>query len=122
MKLVLGTVQFGLTYGINNQSGIAKDDELASIFSFANKCGIDLLDTAQGYGNSEERIGNLSNDEFNIISKFKQLDSPFPFHKELDQSLKKLKKKSLYGYMAHDGDLLIENPSWWEGLKIAKER
>lgn len=122
MKLVLGTVQFGLTYGINNQSGIAKDDELASIFSFANKCGIDLLDTAQGYGNSEERIGNLSNDEFNIISKFKHLDSPFPFHKELDQSLKKLKKKSLYGYMAHDGDLLIENPSWWEGLKIAKER
>lgn len=122
MKLVLGTVQFGLTYGINNQSGIAKDDELASIFSFANKCGIDLLDTAQGYGNSEERIGNLSNDEFNVISKFKQLDSPFPFHKELEESLKKLKKKSLYGYMAHDGDLLIENPSWWEGLKIAKER
>ena len=122
MKLVLGTVQFGLTYGINNQSGIAKDDELASIFSFANKCGIDLLDTAQGYGNSEERIGNLSNDEFNVISKFKQLDSPFPFHKELEESLKKLKKKSLYGYMAHDAGLLIENPYWWEGLKIAKER
>ncbi len=122
MKLALGTVQFGLVYGINNQSGIAKDDELASIFSFANKCGIDLLDTAQGYGNSEERIGNLSNDEFNVISKFKQLDSPFPFHKELEESLKKLKKQSLYGYMAHDGDLLIENPTWWEGLKIAKER
>jgi aryl-alcohol dehydrogenase-like predicted oxidoreductase len=122
LKLVLGTVQFGLTYGINNQSGIAKDDELASIFSFANKCGIDLLDTAQGYGNSEERIGNLSNDEFNVISKFKQLDSPFPFHKELEESLKKLKKKSLYGYMAHDAGLLIENPYWWEGLKIAKER
>jgi aryl-alcohol dehydrogenase-like predicted oxidoreductase len=122
LKLALGTVQFGLVYGINNQSGIAKDDELASIFSFANKCGIDLLDTAQGYGNSEERIGNLSNDEFNVISKFKQLDSPFPFHKELEESLKKLKKQSLYGYMAHDGDLLIENPTWWEGLKIAKER
>jgi aryl-alcohol dehydrogenase-like predicted oxidoreductase len=122
LKLVLGTVQFGLAYGINNQSGIAKDDELASIFSFANKCGIDLLDTAQGYGNSEERIGNLSNDEFNVISKFKQLDSPFPFHKELEESLKKLKKKSLYGYMAHDAGLLIENPYWWEGLKIAKER
>lgn len=122
MKLVLGTVQFGLSYGINNKSGIAKDDELASIFSFANKSGIDLLDTAQAYGNSEERIGNLSNDEFNVISKFKQLDPPFPFHKELEESLKKLKKNSLYGYMAHDGDLLIENPSWWEGLKLAKER
>lgn len=122
LKLALGTVQFGLTYGINNQSGIPKDDELSSIFSFANQSGINVLDTAQGYGNSEERIANLSNDEFSIISKFKQLAAPFPFHKELEESLKKLKKSSLYGYMAHDGDLLIENPTWWEGLQLAKQQ
>ena len=122
MKLALGTVQFGLTYGINNQSGIPKDDELASIFSFANKSGIDMLDTAQGYGNSEERIGNFSNDKFSVISKFKQLTAPFPFHTELQKSLNYLKKQSLYGYMAHDGDLLIENPFWWEGLQLAKEQ
>jgi aryl-alcohol dehydrogenase-like predicted oxidoreductase len=122
LKLVLGTVQFGVPYGINNQSGIPKDDELASIFSFANQSGINILDTAQGYGNSEERIANLSNDEFSVISKFKQLDAPFPFHKELEESLNKLKKNSLYGYMAHDGDLLIENPTWWEGLQLAKEQ
>ena len=122
LKLVLGTVQFGLPYGINNQSGIPKDDELASIFSFAKQSGINVLDTAQGYGNSEERIANLSNDEFSVISKFKQLAAPFPFHKELNESLKKLKMSSLYGYMAHDGDLLIENPFWWEGLQLAKEQ
>ena len=122
LKLVLGTVQFGVPYGINNQSGIPKDDELASIFSFANQSGINILDTAQGYGNSEERIANLSNDQFSVISKFKQLAAPFPFHKKLEESLKKLKKSSLYGYMAHDGDLLIENPTWWEGLQLAKEQ
>ena len=122
MKLALGTVQFGLTYGINNQSGIPNDDELASIFSFANKSGIDMLDTAQGYGNSEERIGSLAKDEFSVTSKFKQLTAPFPFHTELQKSLNNLKKQSLYGYMAHDGDLLIENPYWWEGLQLAKEQ
>jgi aryl-alcohol dehydrogenase-like predicted oxidoreductase len=121
LKLALGTVQFGLTYGINNQSGIPNDEELASIFSFAKKSGINFLDTAQGYGNSEERIANLSNDEFSIISKFKQLVAPFSLHNELKESLKKLKKSSLYGYMAHDGDLLIKNPNWWEGLQLAKD-
>jgi aryl-alcohol dehydrogenase-like predicted oxidoreductase len=122
IKLALGTVQFGLAYGINNQDGVPNDDELSAIFSFAKQSGIDVLDTAQGYGNSEERIGNLSNNVFNIISKFKNLESPFPFHKELQESLNKLKINSIYSYMAHDADLLIENPLWWEGLQIAKHQ
>ena len=52
-KLVLGTVQFGLKYGINNQSGIPGDFELKEIFLKANQCGIDILDTAQGYGDAD---------------------------------------------------------------------
>ena len=122
LKLALGTVQFGIAYGINNQSGVPKDAELKSIFSIAKQSGIDVLDTAQAYGNSEIRIGDFSNDEFKVISKFKNLSAPFPFHTELRESLKRLKTDSLYGYMAHDVDLLLENPSWWEGLKLAKEQ
>ena len=122
LKLALGTVQFGLAYGINNQSGVPKDAELKSIFCLAKQSRIDVLDTAQAYGNSEERIGDLTNDEFKVISKFKKLSAPFPFHTELRESLNKLRTDSLYGYMAHDVDLLLENPSWWEGLKLAKEQ
>jgi aryl-alcohol dehydrogenase-like predicted oxidoreductase len=121
LKLALGTVQFGLAYGINNQSGVPKDAELKSIFCLAKQSGIDVLDTAQAYGNSEERIGDLTNDEFKVISKFKKISPPFPFDTELRESLKKLRTDSLYGYMAHDVDLLLENPSWWEGLKLTKE-
>jgi aryl-alcohol dehydrogenase-like predicted oxidoreductase len=121
-KFVLGTVQFGLKYGINNQSEIPDDDELSLIFSIAKEGGIDVLDTAQGYGDSEERIGSLSKNEFNIVSKFKNLTGPYPYHFELKDSLKKLRTSSLFGYMAHDGDLLIKNPAWWEGLKLAKEQ
>jgi aryl-alcohol dehydrogenase-like predicted oxidoreductase len=122
LKLALGTVQFGLPYGINNKSGVPTDDELDEILSTAKEAGIEILDSAQGYGNAEERLGKLSKNEFQIITKFKNLKSPYPFHTELAESLLKLKSDSLYAYMAHDGNLLIENPSWWEGLQIAKER
>ncbi len=122
LKLALGTVQFGLLYGINNQYGVPRDVELSEIFSLANESGIKVLDSAQGYGNAEERIGKFSNNEFQIITKFKKLQSPFPFLSELRDSLNKLKSDSVYGYLAHDGDLLIKNPFWWEGLLEAKER
>ena len=122
LKLALGTVQFGLPYGINNKSGVPIDFELIEMFSAAKEAGIEILDSAQGYGNAEERLGKLSKNEFQIITKFKNLKSPYPFHTELTESLLKLKSDSVYAYMAHDGNLLIENPSWWEGLQIAKER
>ncbi|MDF5690823.1 aldo/keto reductase [Aquirufa aurantiipilula] len=121
IKLALGTVQFGLPYGINNQFGVPEDGELSNIFSLAKEAGIDVLDSAQGYGNAEERIGKLSKNEFHVITKFKKLESPLPFHLELKESLRKLKSDSVYGYMAHDGDLLIGNPAWWDSLKKAKE-
>lgn len=120
LKLALGTVQFGLQYGINNQSGVPRDVELGEIFSLAKESGIKVLDTAQSYGNAEERIGKLTNNEFQIITKFKKLESPFPFLSELRDSLSKLKSGSVYAYLAHDSDLLINNPLWWEGLLEAK--
>lgn len=120
-KIALGTVQFGITYGINNKSGVPDDKELSSIFKLANNVGIKILDTAQSYGNAEERIGELAEDNFKVITKFKNLESSFPFYDDLNMSLKKLNVNSLYGYMAHDADGLIENPTWWKGMKILKD-
>lgn len=121
IKLALGTVQFGLPYGINNQTGVPDDRELGAIFSLAKQAGIDVLDSAQGYGNAEDRIGELTKNEFQIITKFKKLEAPYTFLSELSDSLFRLKTDSVYGYLAHDGDLLMENPSWWNGLQKAKE-
>jgi len=86
----------------------------------AKQFGISVLDSAQAYGNAEERIGELSNNRFQIITKFRNLESPFSLHKELKESLTKLRSASVYGYMAHDSNLLIDNPTWWEVLKEAK--
>lgn len=120
LKLALGTVQFGLKYGINNISGVPTDVELESILKLAKKSGIEFLDSAHGYGDAEERLGKFSDYDFQVITKFKKLESGYPFHEELRESLNRLNTESVYGYMAHDGDLLIENPKWWQGLQEAK--
>ena len=37
MKLALGTVRFGLRYGVNNQSGIPNNNEISSILEHAKE-------------------------------------------------------------------------------------
>lgn len=58
-RIVLGTVQFGMPYGIANRTGCPSDEELRSILRTAWEGGIRHLDTARGYGKSEERLGSL---------------------------------------------------------------
>jgi len=71
-KLALGTAQFGLNYGINNKSGVIDEDSLSKLLNYAFDKGIDTLDTAYNYGNSEERIGkylSVNNNNFKVITK-----------------------------------------------------
>ena len=56
-RLGLGTVQFGLDYGITNTAGQCPRDEVAGILALAADRGIRLLDTAATYGTSEEVLG-----------------------------------------------------------------
>ena len=72
-KLILGTVQFGLDYGINNKQGQVSERSIKEILDLAFENGINILDTAEGYGDSQERIGNYhknSSNIFNIVTKF----------------------------------------------------
>jgi aryl-alcohol dehydrogenase-like predicted oxidoreductase len=68
-KLILGTVQMGLQYGINNSIGKITLDESKKILSSAFLSGIDTLDTASGYGNAHNVIGKFHKDNFDC--KFK---------------------------------------------------
>ena len=58
-KIILGTAQFGLDYGINNQSGKVTDKDINQILNYAFENGIKELDTASAYGNSEVLIGSF---------------------------------------------------------------
>ena len=63
-RLVLGTVQFGLLYGIANQVGKVSRDEVAEILGHARAAGVDTLDTAIGYGDSEVILGEVGVDQW----------------------------------------------------------
>lgn len=60
-KLGLGTVKFGRNTGVKypNHFQIPEDNDLIKLLDLAKSCNINLLDTAPAYGNSEERLGKL---------------------------------------------------------------
>lgn len=102
-KLILGTVQFGLNYGINNSSGKPSKKEVFAILDAAWKQKIESLDTAEAYGNSIELIGQYHeqrNHRFNILSKFKNVSKGQIFE-QVKNSLNKLQIPCFQVYSYH---------------------
>jgi len=61
-ELGLGTVAFGVDYGITNTHGAPSEDVVRGILDTAHRAGITLFDTAADYGTAQERLGNLTRD------------------------------------------------------------
>jgi len=103
-KLVLGTVQLGLPYGINNTKGKPDQDEAFRILDQALDQGIRLLDTADAYGDATSVLGTylhhnpLSN--FDIVNKFIHNDEQ-TLDVKLKTALTLLHQRRLYAYMFH---------------------
>ena len=113
-KLALGTVQFGMRYGIN-KNNIFKQSEISEILKIAQLNKINTLDTAIAYGNSQLRLGREDIKNFNVISKIPKIliekDIDKWVEKSIDESLKKLNKNQLYGILIHDIEDLNKNYS-----------
>lgn len=120
MKLGLGTVQFGLSYGITNTDGQVSQTDALNILSCARKSGIDLLDTAAAYGSSEERLGCCLNEadelgsSFKLITKTVSLNMPEigisdikKVEQGFDSSLKNLGQPGVEGLLVHHVDDLL---------------
>lgn len=111
MRVGLGTVQFGLNYGIANAHGKTDRSEATRILEYAGAMGINILDTAALYGESEEVLGLCLKDgkSFSITTKtptFPQSyitgDDVMYLENTFMHSLAKLKVKSVYGLLLHD--------------------
>lgn len=105
-KLVLGTAQFGLDYGLTNKFGRIKEIEVLDILNCARKYGIKNLDTAFLYGKSQSVLGHLGVGDFNIVTKLPPVIIGGGFNKNflvetLMVSLKVLNVKSIYGLLLH---------------------
>ena len=112
---MVGTVQFGMTYGIANQQGRPSRKEVLEIIKFGYEAGICDYDTAAVYGESEEVLGQSFKDlgichKVNVFTKIKALDveakkSEKDSRKEivasLDRSLKRLKMDCVAGVLFH---------------------
>lgn len=109
MKIALGTVQFGIDYGITNKYGRTPENEVNHILTFAKGNEIDLLDTASSYGESESVLGKYHQNNFRIITKTPHFlnevitEKDIQFLKEhFDMSLKRLNVSNVYGLMIHN--------------------
>lgn len=120
-KLVLGTVQFGLDYGINNFSGKPRRQKSLKILEFAYEKGIKIFDTAYAYGDAEEILGEFSksrnvDDIIKIITKLKPnivSESKGAAYDivagNLKDSLKRLKRNYVDGYLLHTPEYVRNN-------------
>ncbi len=104
-KLIIGTAQFGMPYGIANYNGQIGKMEVEKILNFAYKAGINTIDTATGYGNSENIIGHHLKKHVNqrwfIITKVS--GSKDKLYDQLSQSIDKL-GTTPSGVLAHSID------------------
>lgn len=107
MRLALGTAQLGMAYGVSGPGRKVSTAEFSKILDFARVYGIDTLDTAAQYGDSETRLGDLGVTDFDIVTKLPSLPERtldlFAWTREcLETSLTRLKCNSVRGVLIHN--------------------
>ncbi len=133
MKLCLGTVQFGMDYGIKGQRKPALNDCI-SMLDYATQNGIDAIDTANAYGEAEDVLGTffskktISRDKLFLTAKVKPniLDEvrPDKYYKKIKEnfelSCKRMGVDYIDGYMFHSSRYIF-NAEMLEALKRLKK-
>lgn len=129
MKLALGTVQFGLDYGIANKQGRVPLDEAKAILAYAQSNGIDTLDTAIAYGDSEQRLGEMEVQNWNAVSKLPPIPADCDDVAEwvmsaVRGSLTRLRTERLYGLLLHRPLELLaaRGPELYDALDLLKHK
>ncbi len=79
-RMMLGTVQFGLPYGVANRTGQPDYAQVLAIVDTAIQGGVNCFDTAAAYGSSEEVLGQAlkelqAADQVMVVSKVRVLSA-----------------------------------------------
>jgi len=128
-RLALGTAQFGLTYGIANNSGQISRAEAKDILQIALARGIDTLDTAIVYGESEACLGEVGVNDFKLITKLPAIpkgcsDVGGWVKQQADASLYRLGVNNVYGLLLHHPENLLgsNGHELYRALNVLKEK
>lgn len=130
-QLCIGTAQFGMNYGITNDTGQVKSSSVANLLSLAEQNGISFIDTARAYGNAEYVVGcNLpSRHHFHLISKLESQQIKYYTNENIkawedsfQETCRNLKTKRLGSFLLHSTNDLRKRGSkylidWLLGLK-----
>lgn len=113
-KLALGTVQFGIPYGISNENGQINSREVKNILSLARQNGVNTLDTAISYGDSEAVLGRQSLDGISIVTKLPEVplncDNLTDWvNSQIEESLSRLNISSLDAVLLHKPNQLLDS-------------
>ena len=113
MKFALGSAQWGMDYGVSNKDGKSPLSEV-KILEFAKHNDIDLIDTAQTYGDAESIISQVDLNAYKIISKLtlKSLKGSVSNNSIVNlarNTLTLLRVPKIYGFLVHDVDTLIRS-------------
>lgn len=122
-KLVLGSAQFGMDYGVNNGRGKIPRMEVFEILREAVNHGIDTVDTAASYGDSEKVLGEFTVSEgrdLKIVSKLTAGDR-LDVKSALNGSLDKLRAEKIFGYLIHNFESYKKNEKIWDEMKSVKD-
>jgi aryl-alcohol dehydrogenase-like predicted oxidoreductase len=129
-RIAIGTVQFGIPYGINNKNKKKVcSSEISKILNLAKSAGIDTIDTAMSYGNSENELGYYGVSQFKIITKLPAIPKDCPdlskwVEEQLMNSLLRLKLSKVYGLIIHNPEDLLGSlgSELWDILNNFKEK
>ncbi len=105
-RIALGTAQFGLDYGVANKTGKLHTRQAVEILRRCRLSGIDTLDTAVSYGDSERRLGEIGVSDMRLVSKLPPLphdcsDIKLFVRSSVKGSLSRLGIGKLYGLLLH---------------------
>lgn len=125
-KIILGTAQLGLDYGINNYIGKPNQSDTLDILNYAYEHGVRILDTAEKYGIAHNIIAEFHkkyDKKFNIITKS-------GFNNNINLDLKDrvldhcdfLSLDYLYGFMFHNYESLKNNNEYYFQLFELKKQ
>ncbi len=111
-RLAVGTVQFGMNYGVANMSGQVSHTDAAMILERAREAGINTLDTAAAYGDSELRLGQIGVGDWRVVSKLSSLSDSCEdvarwVETSVRESLERLAIPKLYGLLLHRPENLL---------------
>ena len=129
MRLALGTAQFGFHYGIANDGGQVALPEIKAMLDLCFTNGLDMLDTAMSYGESERCIGKVGAEAFQIVTKLPVIprdckDVSDWVKQQLMESFLRLGVNKIYGLLLHQPDQLLgaSGVDLYKALKKLKEK